>query len=273
MANDDEHYTLSPESIFVKSDPPKTLSVRVEEFYLGVLRIFILAALILSLVGAGVLGYRALNAMDAKAQAYTRPYQSSPAEQFLNHLKRDAMPPAGGADSRSADEKSSGLEAQLNRQVMIVSEFLAPLSKGMTNPVAFKDRQRALAEELAAAGVVANPLAYARSQADFLERVLKDKATLDQVRQKVEHSPAYLEEFMGKMLDYYPNSVRDERQARVNFEREEGARVAEARANSMLQIYAAVSLFVAFLVISLILVLIKIERNLRIRGDIIQVVA
>ena len=130
-----------------------------------------------------------------------------------------------------------------------------------------------LAEELAGTDAVATPLAYARNQADFLDRVLRDKPTVEYMRQKVEQNPASLDEFMSKMLDYYPNLVREERKAQQSFEREESARVAGVRANSMLHLYAAAGLFLAFLVICLILVLIKIERNLRTRGDVIQVVS
>ena len=280
MANDDERYTLSPESIFVKSDAPKTLSVRIEEFYLGLLRLFILAALAICLVGAGTLGYQAFVAANEAAQPYSRPVQLSPAERFLAFVKREAADHAkltsstgAGVDPKAGEVKVDALEVQLNRQLVIVNDFLAQMSKGITSPAAFKDRQRTLAEELAALGAAASPSAYARSQADFLDRVLRDKSLAEQVRLRVEQSPAYLDEFMNKMLDYYPNGVRDERQARAAFEREEAERVAAVRANSMLQIYAAVGLFVGFLVISLILVLIKIERNLRTRGDIIQVVA
>lgn len=281
MAHDDFRYTLSPESIFVKSDPPpKTLSIRIEEFYLGLLRFFILIVLAMSLIGALVQGYKAFSNLREDALPYTRPLQGSPADQFLGQVKREVADPArpssqpgAGPEQRSSEAKGEALEGQLNRQVLIVNDFLVPLARSITSPAAFKDRQRMLTEELTGPGSVANPLAYARNQTEFLERVLKDKSTVEHVRQKVEQSPAYLDEFMSKMLDYYPNLVREERKARLTFEHEESVRVAGVRANSMLHLYAAAGLFLAFLVICLILVLIKIERNLRTRGDVIQVVS
>jgi hypothetical protein len=282
MATDDEHYTLSPESIFVKAaPPPKTLATRIDEFYLGLLRVFILLVLALTLVGAGVAGYQGLMSLSDDVHPYAQPAQESPAERFVAQIKRGDAAGTGkasnvmgsGGEQKAVDFKSDAFETQLMRQFVAVNDFFGPGAKTTPNPVAFKDRQRAQVEELVTAGVVMDPLAYARKQADFLERVLKDKATLEVIRQKTEQSPAYAEEFLNKVLEYYPNLVRDERAAKLSFERSERERVADVRSNSIRQLMAAAGLFVAFLVVCLIVVLIKIERNLRTRGDVIQVVS
>jgi hypothetical protein len=281
MAHDDEHYTLSPESIFVKAaPPPKTLATRIDEFYLGLLRVFILGVLAVTLVGACVVGYRGFMALGEELHPYTQASQPSPGDRFLAQIKREASgggrstsPSGSGPEAKFADLKSDAFDGQLMRQFVFINELYSPGSKTAPNPVAFKERQRAQVEELVMAGVVTDPLAYARKQADFLERVVKDKAAMDVVRQRMEQSPAYAEEFLNKVLDYYPSLVRDERAAKLNFERSERERVADVRSGSIQQLVVAAGLFVAFLVVCLIVVLIKIERNLRTRGDVIQVVS
>ena len=274
----DDPYTLSPESVFVKP-PPRTLSTRIEEFYLGALRAFIVMVLAVCLIGAVVLAYRGVSSMSQDAQPYTHAPRPPLGEQFIAQIRNPSATagqagPAGAANAADgAGKGGEAVEVQLDRQAALVNDFLQPMTRSVTNVTALRDRQRAVAQDLAEGGPVGEVAAHARRQAEFLERVLKDKAAMDAVRQRVEKDPAYLDDFVTRLLDFYPAEVRRERAAESGFRREESLRVAQAQSQAMSQFYMALGLFAAFLVVTLVLVLLKIERNLRSRGDVIQVMS
>ena len=271
----DDPYTLSPESVFVKP-PPRTLSTKIEEAYLGVLKAIVLLMLVASLVGALVLVWRGSSALNTEAQPYTQAPHPSMAERFLAQVRKPGTATAqgAGADSAGGSGKSTEvLDAQLDRQAALMNDFLQTMSRSLGNVSVFRDRQRAVALDLAEAGDLADAGRQARRQADFLESVLKDKATMDLVRQRIDKDPAYLDDYTTRLLDYYPSEVRRDRQAETAFRRGESVRVAQTQAQAVSQLYTALALFGGFIVVTLIVVLLKIERNLRSRGDVIQVMS
>lgn len=276
----DDPYTLSPESIFVKP-PPRTRSTRIVESLLGVLQVVVMLSIAGTLVGAVVLGYRAYSSMNEVAQPYMQAARPAVGDRFLAQAQRDLASAgttgnagsAGNAATGTATRGNEALDVQLDRQLALVNEFLQTMSRSVTNAAAFRDRQRATAEDLGGADGAAEIAAHARRQADFLQRVLRDKAAMDLVRQRIDKDPAYLDDFMNRLLDFYPSEARHDRQAEASFHRDEGLRVAQAQSNAMSQFAMALGLLGAFIVVTLVLVLLKIERNLRSRGDVIQVMS
>lgn len=274
----DDPYTLSPESVFVKP-PPRTLSTRIEEAYLGLLKVIVLMVLLTSLVGAIVLVYRGLGGLNAEAQPYTHAPTPSLETRFLAEVRSPGGAGAQGNGAQSADgvahagKAADVLDAQLDRQAALMNVFLQSVSRGLDNVGGFRDQQRAVALSLAEGGDLGDAGRHARRQADFLESVLKDKPTMDLVRQRVDKDAGYLDNFTARLLDYYPAEVRRDHQAQTVFQREESVRVAQSQAQALSQIYTALALFGGFIVLALILVLLKIERNLRSRGDVIQVMS
>jgi len=74
-----------------------------------------------------------------------------------------------------------------------------------------------------------------------------------------------LTNYFSTAIDLYPDFFEKQRAHRKEFEAQEQARVFGAKAGAMMKIYVAAGLFGAFLLISLLLVLVKIERNLRVQ--------
>jgi hypothetical protein len=69
--------------------------------------------------------------------------------------------------------------------------------------------------------------------------------------------------FFEKVTEVFPEAHKAELERQAEFEAEQQAATALKRAGSMMKLYTAGGMFAAFLLISLILVLVKIERNLR----------
>lgn len=249
----------------------KTLSTKIEEVFLGILRFFILMTLAISLVGAGIFAYQGMKGSTARPLEYTSPQQPVTADVFIEDLKHDAQEksakeePSANERSDSSSKQVKPLEAQLDRQIATISDFLSTYDSSLNNAFAFKQVRREEAYELANSKSEADLVAYAKGQADFFDKVFKDKNTIATVRQRVTQNSEYLGEFFKKTLAYYPDNIRAQRKAKEDFEAEERQRVIQEQAQATMWFYVAGGMFAAFLLVSLVLVLIKIERNLRVR--------
>jgi hypothetical protein len=102
---------------------------------------------------------------------------------------------------------------------------------------------------------------YAEGQTKFFETILADKEILEALQK----NPESLNAVYSTIFDAYGEFYAKEAQSAKSFEAEEKSRVAVAQVGSALNLYIAAGMFCSFLLISLILVLVKIERNLRVR--------
>ena len=178
-----------------------------------------------------------------------------------------ASTPAAPAASKPGAPKAEGkaLEEELNKQLKTVSDFLAQFQRNLNNPEGFKANLRRKANTLATDPEdEASILAYAKGQTEFFTLAFSDKDIIATL-QKKEDGGEILGKFFSTAVDLYPAFFEKQREQRKQFERREEVRVASAKAGAMMKLYAAGGLFGAFLLISLILVLVKIERNLRVR--------
>lgn len=281
MSQEDDPYSLSPESIFVKQ-PTAYMPSRLETFTLALIRSIIVVALGITLLGSVGLAYFGYISLNEEPRAYPVALPTAANERFIARIKQDAtdasrlttVSASATADVKPAEvSKNDFVDKQWNRQLALLNDFLVPFGRSVTQAPLFKERQQALGLELAASTAPRDQLDYARAQSDFFERVLGDRATVQMVRLRAELHPPYLDTFMNQLLDEYPNQLREERRTRSRFEQEERQRLEAARAQSTRMLLAALALFVAFLGLGAVYMLVRIERHLRMGSNIVQVMA
>jgi hypothetical protein len=103
-------------------------------------------------------------------------------------------------------------------------------------------------------------LNYAKGQTEFFKSIFNDKKIIDFFK---DLSGTEFDENLNLILDSYPDHFRNNLKEMEKFESDQNAKMMSKKAGSLLQLYIAGGLFATFLLISLILVLVKIERNLR----------
>lgn len=242
---------------------------KLENTFLGILRIVILVVLAVSLVGAAVLGIMGAKDLGASEGSYKAEKVDNKA--LLQELKKvlEANPaasqPAPSTEKPQAPKADNkALEEELNKQLKTVSEFLAQFDKNLNNPEAFKSGLRRKATTLALdPKSEASVLDYAKGQTEFFTLALADQEIIATLKKKNDED--LLGKYFSTAVDLYPDFFESQQAKRKAFEVEEAGRVLAAKAGAMMKLYVAAGLFGAFLLISLILVLVKIERNLRVR--------
>ena len=243
---------------------------KLENAFLGILRVVILIVLAISLVAAVVLGANGVSDMSAAPTQYKQEKFDSKAliQELKDSLKEKPVPAPRDANSPTVETpapktEASPLEDELSKQVKIVGDFLNRYQKSLSNPEGFKNGQRNKAKTLAVIPKSdASVLEYAKGQTELFQVVFTDKDILDILAKRHEE---VLGTFFDAALDLYPDFFKKQRQLKDKFESQEQVRVLEARAGAMMKFYISGGLFAAFLLISLILVLVKIERNLRVK--------
>lgn len=243
---------------------------KLENAFLAILRVVILVVLAVSLIGAIGVAIYGVRDLGASEESY-KP-EKPDAKALMQELRKSledspASAPAAPAASKPGGGKAEGkaLDEELNKQLKAVSNFLAQFQRNLNNPEAFKANLRRKANTLATdpedEGSV---LAYAKGQTEFFTLAFTDKDIIALLQKKEDGGDTF-GKFFSTAVDLYPAFFENQREQRKQFERREEMRVASAKAGAMMKLYAAGGLFGAFLLISLILVLVKIERNLRVR--------
>ena len=145
----------------------------------------------------------------------------------------------------------------------VVSDFLSKFEKNLNNPDGFKADLRKKANTLALEPQSeASVLAYAKGQTDLFSLALADPEIIAILKKKDDDA---FGNYFSAAVDIYPDFFERQAESRKEFEAEESARVLGAKAGAMMKLSIAGGMFGTFLLISLILVLVKIERNLRVR--------
>lgn len=251
------------------SDTQAGLGNKLENAFLAILRVVILVVLAVSLVAAVGLGVYGAKDLGATEGTY-RP-EKVDNKALLQELKKSlesnpAAAPAAPAPAKPSAPKAENkaLDEELNKQLKTVSDFLGQFDKNLNNPDGFKAGLRKKALTLALdPESEASVLEYAKGQTEFFTLALADAEIIATLKKK--NDDEVLRNYFSTAVDLYPDFFEKQRSNRKEFEGEERARVLAAKAGAMMKLYVAAGLFGAFLLISLILVLVKIERNLRVR--------
>ena len=243
----------------------QNFSTKLENSFLGILRIVILVVLSISIIGSLIFGYMGLSNLNASPAKYE--YKEPNIKEMVNEIKKslEEKPSPSEPQSPQNDEpkKNEKLEKEIDKQMKIVTEFLQRYKKNLTTPDIFRDQLKAKAETLAfEPKKELSVLKYAEGQTELFEKVLTDKDILAIVDKQQEN----FGRFFITVTTTYPNYFRKQQENKRNFEIEQGAGVIAQKAGAALYLYIAAGMFVTFLLISLILVLVKIERNLRVKS-------
>jgi len=245
------------------------LGNKLENAFLAILRVVILVVLALSLVAAVALGVWAVKDMGASPT----PYKSEAVDNkaLTQELKKslESAPAASQPAPQKPNAPKGGkaenkaLEEELGKQLKVVSDFLSKFEKNLNNPDGFKADLRKKANTLALEPQSeASVLAYAKGQTDLFSLALADPEIIAILKKKDDDA---FGNYFSAAVDIYPDFFERQAESRKEFEAEESARVLGAKAGAMMKLSIAGGMFGTFLLISLILVLVKIERNLRVR--------
>lgn len=242
---------------------------KLEEAFLGLLRVVILLVLTVSLIASCYFVFSGFSDMKAEPQEYKA--EQFNGDNFIKEIKdqfeekkqgTSEQPPA---KSKKADQKvNKALEDELDKQIAIISDFLKRSDNSLNDPRGFKSTLRNDAVSLASKKTDEGAVAYAVAQTAFFELVFKNPEILT-LEEKYRNSQTgdFLNTFFPAAVSYYPNFLREQVKKKRDFDNEQQAEVAAAKQGAMLKLYMAAGFFAAFLLISLILVLVKIERDLR----------
>jgi hypothetical protein len=241
------------------------LSSKLENTFLGVLRIVILIALSISIIGSlvfGIMGLSNLNATPAKYE-----YKDPNIKELVNELNKSLEGKPSQSEPKTSPSndkpnKNEKLDIEIEKQVKLVTEFLGRYNRE-PNTDALRSVLKKEAENLAF-----NPkdqssvVKYAKGQTDFFEKVFTNKEILS-FFEKLD--PSNFSNAYRPILDIYPDYFKEQRSEKKSFESEQNAEVMGQKAGAALNLYIAAGMFLTFLMISFILVLVKIERNLRVK--------
>jgi hypothetical protein len=247
------------------------VGTKLEEGFLGLLRIVILLVLTVSLFATCYFLFSGLADMKAEPKEYK--YEQFNGEGFVNEIKdqfdEKKSPPteqAPAKQKKSEKKVNKALEDELDKQVSIVAEFLKRAEKSLSDQTTFKNRLRNNATSLAFDKSDEGVLTYASGQTAFFSLVFKNPEILAlEEKYRASENVDFIGSFFSEALSFYPNFHSQQAEKKNAFEAEQAAGVLEAKAASMVKLYTAGGFFAAFLLISLILVLVKIERDLRFR--------
>jgi len=243
----------------------QTFSIKLENSFLGILRIVILIVLAVSLIGTAVFAYIGVSSMTATPQKYE--YKAPDIKEMVQEIKKSLQEkPAAPTDFETKSEepkKSDRLDKEIDRQVKLISVFLQRYNRSLTDSASFRNGLKNQALQLPfEPESEASVMKYAEGQTEFFEMVFTDKDILAIVDKQSEYK---IVRFFETATQAYPQHFSNEHQTADDFAKEQQSEVLTKKATAAVSLYVAAGMFGAFLVISLILVLVKIERNLRVK--------
>ena len=263
------------------SENKPSVTNKLEDLFLGILRNVILVVLAISLLGALFLAVAGIADLGAKPKEYK--YEKFDAKDLVKELKDSlqeqpsAKPDTKPEPAKKPSAANDGLEDELNKQTNFIVQFYKKydfsVNSGWLNEQ-YKPRQRRQARSL---GVVygegeAAQLEYIKGQTQVYEAVLMnpelnqllDKKFKSQGETFGDERYQVVHDFANRVMTFYPEFHENQIKQKQAYEAEQAAHVAMRNAGAMMKLYIAGGVFAAFLLISLILVLVKIERNLRV---------
>ncbi len=251
------------------SEQKQGVAGKLENVFLEILRFVILAVLAVSLIGAIVMAFNGSKDLGATESTYQPEKIDNKA--LIEELKKllEDKPDIGQEAPAKKESKANvtannPLDQELDKQVKAINAFLGNFDKSLTNPERFKDGLRQKANKLAwEPSSEASVMEYAKGQTEIFQLAFADQSMVETLQRRGDD--ALLNKFFSLGMDIYPQFFESQHAKRKEFEAQELIRVAQVQASAMNKIYIAGGMFGAFLLISLLLVLVKIERNLRVR--------
>ena len=257
------------------TDKNQTITNKMEDLFLSILRgviLFVLAGSILAAIYFAISG-----ATDLGAKPKDYKYEKFDSKQLSNDLKDKLNPkpapapntpaaPAGPAVKSPVDDEITKI---LNLTVKFYKTYNWEFNQEFLNqfPGRLKNESKKLST-IYGEGETAQ-LEYLKNKTQLFESVLLN-IELNQLIDrnfKLESDPdlkdKIINDFYIFINDFYIEFHTAQIDNKKAFDIEQNSEVAMRNSGSMLKLYIAGGLFAAFLLISLILVLVKIERNLR----------
>lgn len=264
------------------SNEKNSITTALEESFLSILRIVILIFLTISLVASIFLGFNAVSSFGAKPQKYElNKFNAAP---LVDEIKRalDESKEASPQPTKKQNPKKSNdnkeLEEEITKQGKALEKFLRRFGTDVSqnyleNTYRPAARKQANSYGPAFYGDGENGVnQYAKGNTEFFESIytnsdilalldkdVKKKVDLEDENQRLNVVLAVAE----RVTEFYPDFHNTELQKKAEFEKSSEEEVALKKAGAITEMSIAAGVFGAFLLIAFILVLVKIERNLR----------
>jgi hypothetical protein len=263
------------------SEQQSSITNKLEELFLSILRNVILFVLAGSVLASVFLAISGVSDLGAKPKDYK--YEKFDSKQLMIDLKEslqiqsEAKPEAKPDPAKKPSPQASNpFEDELTKQANFVVEFYKKYEFGVNASwlnEQFKPRLRKQARNFSMVYGEGDAalLEYAKGQTQVIELVLMnpelnqllDKKFKSQGEVDGDEKYPMIHEFANKVLGFYPDFHETQINQKKAFETEQSIEVGMRNSGAMMKLYIAGGVFIAFLFISLILVLVKIERNLR----------
>lgn len=257
------------------TDKNQTLTNKMEDLFLSILRGVILVVLAGSILAAIYFAISGATDLGAKPKDYT--YEKFDSKQLSNDLKDKLNPKAAPAPNTppapAAPAVKSPVDDEITKIINLRIKFFKSYNLEFNDNYLkqFPGRLKNESKELSSVygeGETAQ-LEYLKNKVQLFESVLLN-VELNQLLDKnfklesdEELKNKIINDFDGFIHDSYIEFHVNQINKKKEFDADQKAEVAMRNAGSMLKLYVAGGLFAAFLLLSLILVLVKIERNLR----------
>ncbi len=257
------------------TDKNQTITNKMEDLFLSILRgviLFVLAGSILAAIYFAISG-----ATDLGAKPEDYKYEKFDSKQLSNDLKDKLSPKAAPATNTPAAPAAPAVKSPVDDEITKILNLTKKYFKAYNWEFneeylkQFPGRLKNESKEMSPVygeGETAQ-LEYLKNKTQLFESVLLN-VELNQLLDrnfKLEVDPDLKDKTISEFYGYIDNSYIEFHTTQIDkkrkFDIEQSAKVAMRNAGSMLKLYIAGGLFAAFLLLSLILVLVKIERNLR----------
>ena len=250
----------------------QSITNKMEDLFLSILRGVILFVLAGSILGAIYFAVAGVSDLGAKPKDYK--FEKFDSKQLVDDLKETLDPKPAPASSAPASPAPPAVKSPVKDEITAIFNLVTKYFKPYDMELNQAPFERALEKESKILSIVYGSgenaqIEYLKGKKLFFESVLLNielnklidknyKAKADR-NEQVE----LVNEFYLKVRDFYSEFHEDQISKKKEFEADQNAEVAGRQAGSMFKLYLAGGMFAAFLLISLILVLVKIERNLR----------
>jgi len=252
-------------------------SINLEDLFLSVLRYFILIFLVISSVASLTLLISGFFDLNAKVELYKN--EKIDSKQLIVDFKKSLenekiIKPAIKANTQKNNKE---LEEEILKQLNLITNYYRRYNYQLPSDFLNDHLEQSLLKNAKTYGIYygvgdAGFLQYAKGQTLILEIILLNPE-LNEVLTKKFNPNSNLDEdlkyqpihaFFYKVIDYFPEYHKKIIENKKIFETYQNDEVNFRKEGAAIKIYTALGLFGAFLIISLILVLVKIERNLRV---------
>lgn len=256
----------------------QTITNKMEDLFLSILRGVILFVLAGSILAAIFFAISGVSDLGAKPKDYK--FEKFDSKQLVNDLKESLNPKAAPANNTPAAPAApaspaakSPIDDQIAKIVSLTIKYFKAynleFNQGYLDRLPAKFERESKKLSVVYGDGDSAQLEYLKGKAQLFENVLLDKE-LNQYLDKnfkaesdQDERNKSINDFYIKVSDFYSEFHKDQIDKKNEFDAEQNAEAVMRKAGSMFKLYVAGGMFAAFLLISLILVLVKIERNLR----------